>query len=48
MPRPPDLYEEAVELDSSHAEALNNLGSSMSPWGRMEEAEDCFATRQWR
>jgi len=36
------LYEEAVELESSHAEALNNLGSSLSHLGRYEEAEQCF------
>jgi tetratricopeptide (TPR) repeat protein len=36
------LYEQAVELDSSHAEALNNLGSSLSHLGRYEEAEQCF------
>jgi tetratricopeptide (TPR) repeat protein len=36
------LYEEAVELDPSHAEALNNMGSSLSHLGRYEEAEQCF------
>jgi tetratricopeptide (TPR) repeat protein len=36
------LYEEAVELDSLHAEAFNNLGSSLSYLGRYEEAEQCF------
>jgi len=36
------LYEEAVELDSSHAVALNNLGSSLSRLGRYAEAEQCF------
>jgi tetratricopeptide (TPR) repeat protein len=36
------LYEEVVELESSHAEALNNLGSSLSHLGRYEEAESCF------
>ena len=36
------LFEEAVELDSSHAEALNNLGSSLSFLGRYEEAEQCL------
>jgi tetratricopeptide (TPR) repeat protein len=36
------LYEEAVEIDSLHAEALNNLGSSLSYLGRYEEAEQCF------
>jgi tetratricopeptide (TPR) repeat protein len=36
------LYEEAVELDPSHAEALNNLGSTLSHLGRYEEAEQCF------
>jgi tetratricopeptide (TPR) repeat protein len=36
------LYEQAVELDSSHAEALNNLGASLSYLGRHEEAEQYF------
>lgn len=36
------LYEEAVELDPSHAEALNNLGSALSHLGRYDEAEQCF------
>jgi tetratricopeptide (TPR) repeat protein len=36
------LYEEVIELDSSQAEALNNLGSSLSHLGRYEEAEQCF------
>jgi tetratricopeptide (TPR) repeat protein len=36
------LYEQAVELDSSHAEALNNLGSALSYQGRYEEAEQYF------
>jgi tetratricopeptide (TPR) repeat protein len=36
------LYEQAVELDSSHAEALSNLGASLSYLGRYEEAEQCF------
>jgi tetratricopeptide (TPR) repeat protein len=36
------LFEQAVELDSSHAEALNNLGSSLSFLGRYDEAEQCF------
>jgi tetratricopeptide (TPR) repeat protein len=36
------LYEEAVELDSSFAEALNNLGSALSYLGRYEESERCF------
>jgi tetratricopeptide (TPR) repeat protein len=36
------LYEEAVELDPSHGEALNNLGSSLSQLGRFQEAEQCF------
>lgn len=36
------LFEEAVELDSSHAEALNNLGSSLSFLGRYDEAEQCI------
>jgi tetratricopeptide (TPR) repeat protein len=36
------LFEEAVELDSSLAEALNNLGSSLSFLGRYDEAEQSF------
>jgi tetratricopeptide (TPR) repeat protein len=36
------LYSEAVELDPSHAEALNNLGMSLSYLGRYEEAERAF------
>jgi tetratricopeptide (TPR) repeat protein len=36
------LYEEAVESDSSHAEALNNLGSALLHLGRYEEAERNF------
>jgi tetratricopeptide (TPR) repeat protein len=36
------LYEEAVELDSSLAEALSNLGSSLSYLGRHEESKRCF------
>jgi tetratricopeptide (TPR) repeat protein len=36
------LFEEAVELDSSLVEALNNLGSSLSFLGRYDEAEQCF------
>jgi tetratricopeptide (TPR) repeat protein len=36
------LYEEAVELDPTHAEAINNLGSALSYLGRYEEAERCF------
>jgi tetratricopeptide (TPR) repeat protein len=36
------LYEEAVGLDPSHAEALNNLGTALSHLGRYEEAEQCF------
>jgi tetratricopeptide (TPR) repeat protein len=36
------LYEEALELDSSLAEALSNLGSSLSYLGRYEESERCF------
>jgi tetratricopeptide (TPR) repeat protein len=36
------LYEEVIELDSSHAAALNNLGSSLSNLGRYEEAEQRF------
>jgi Flp pilus assembly protein TadD len=32
-------FEEAIELDSSHAEALNNMGSSLSFLGRYDEAE---------
>jgi tetratricopeptide (TPR) repeat protein len=36
------LYEEALELDSSFAEALSNLGSVLSHLGRYEEAEQCY------
>jgi tetratricopeptide (TPR) repeat protein len=36
------LYEAAVELDPSLAEALNNLGSALSHLGRYEEAEGCY------
>ncbi len=36
------LYEEAVGLDPMHAEALNNLGSSLSHLSRFAEAEQCF------
>jgi len=36
------LFEEAVALDSSLAEALNNLGSSLSFLGRYDEAEQYF------
>jgi tetratricopeptide (TPR) repeat protein len=36
------LYEQAIQLDSSHAETLNNLGASLSHLGRYEEAEQCF------
>jgi tetratricopeptide (TPR) repeat protein len=36
------LFEEAVELDSSLAEAFNNLGSSLSFLGRYDEAEQCL------
>lgn len=36
------LYEEVIELDPVHAEALNNLGSALSHLGRYEEAERCF------
>jgi Flp pilus assembly protein TadD len=36
------LYEKAIDLDSSHAEALNNLGASLPHVGRYEEAEQCF------
>jgi len=36
------LYEEAVELDASHAEAMNNLGLALSHLGRYEEAEQRF------
>jgi tetratricopeptide (TPR) repeat protein len=36
------LYEEAIELDPTHAEAINNLGSALSYLGRYEEAERCF------
>jgi tetratricopeptide (TPR) repeat protein len=36
------LYEQAVQIDSLHAETLNNLGASLSHLGRYEEAEQCF------
>jgi tetratricopeptide (TPR) repeat protein len=36
------LYEQAIKLDSSHAETLNNLGASLSYLGRHDEAEQCF------
>ena len=36
------LFEEALEIDPSHTEALNNLGASLSHLGRYEEAEQCF------
>jgi tetratricopeptide (TPR) repeat protein len=36
------LFEEALEIDPSHAEALNNLGASLSHLGRYVEAEQCF------
>jgi Flp pilus assembly protein TadD len=36
------FYEEAVGLDSTHAEAFNNLGSALSQLNRQEEAEQCF------
>jgi len=36
------FYEQALELDSSHAEALNNLGSSLSLLNRLQEAEHCY------
>ena len=36
------LYDEALESDPSHTEALNNLGASLSRLGRYEEAEQCF------
>jgi tetratricopeptide (TPR) repeat protein len=36
------LYEEAIDLDPTHAEAINNLGSALSYLGRYEEAERCF------
>jgi tetratricopeptide (TPR) repeat protein len=36
------VYEELIALDPSHAEALNNLGVSLSNIGRYEEAEQCF------
>jgi tetratricopeptide (TPR) repeat protein len=36
------LYEKAVELDSSHAAALNNLGSALLRLGRYDEAERHF------
>ena len=36
------FYEEAIEFDPMHAEAINNLGSALSYLGRYEEAERCF------
>jgi len=36
------FYEQALELDSSHAEAMNNLGSSLSLLNRLQEAEHCY------
>jgi tetratricopeptide (TPR) repeat protein len=36
------LYEQAIELDPTHAEAINNLGSALSYLGRYEESERCF------
>ena len=36
------FYEEAIKFDPSHAEALSNLGVSLSYLGRYEEAEQCF------
>jgi tetratricopeptide (TPR) repeat protein len=36
------IYEQAVALDSSHAETLNNLGASLSYLGHYEEAERYF------
>jgi tetratricopeptide (TPR) repeat protein len=36
------LYGQVVELESSHAEALNNLGSSLAHLGRYDEAERYF------
>jgi len=36
------LYEEAIAHDPKHAEAINNLGSSLSYLCRYEEAERCF------
>ena len=36
------LLEEALELDSSQVEAINDLGASLSFLGRYDEAEQCF------
>jgi tetratricopeptide (TPR) repeat protein len=36
------LYQESVELDPSHAAALNNLGSALLHLGRVDEAERNF------
>jgi tetratricopeptide (TPR) repeat protein len=36
------LYEEAVELDSSHSAAINNLGSALLHLSRYDEAERYF------
>jgi Flp pilus assembly protein TadD len=39
-----EAYEKAAELDSTHAEAHNNLGAALSQLGRYEESEQCFRT----
>jgi tetratricopeptide (TPR) repeat protein len=36
------LYEQAIEVDSSHAEALNNLGAALLHLGRYDEADRYF------
>jgi tetratricopeptide (TPR) repeat protein len=36
------LYEQAISFDASHAESLNNLGSSLLQLGRYHEAERYF------
>jgi tetratricopeptide (TPR) repeat protein len=35
-------YEQVIELDTSHAEALNNRAAALSYLGRYDEAEQCF------
>lgn len=36
------FFEELIELDSSHAEATNNLGAALAQLSRYTEAEHCF------
>src|SRR5208283_131036 len=37
-----EAYEQAIELNSQHAEAHNNLGAALSQLARYEESEQCF------